>query len=267
MVNGISILQGMTINLLAVTGLFVAVWMVSVLKRDAGIVDRVWGPGFILVALLTAFWGAGWSGRKVLILLPVAVWGIRLSRHIWRRSRGKPEDFRYRVFREKGGERFWLTSLWNIFLLQAGLLFVIALPLMTAQMVPAPREVTGFDLAGIVLWTAGFLMEALADAQLSSFLSDPDNTGKVMRYGLWRYSRHPNYFGECLIWWGFFLIALSVPCGYLSLPGPLLITVLLLKVSGVPMLEKGLAARREGYAQYVRDTPAFIPLHRRWGRR
>lgn len=246
------------ISFMAVLAFFFAVWVLSLVLTDASIVDRFWGLGFILIAVLTAILGEGWIGRKILMTLPVMAWGLRLSLHLHFRNRGKGEDFRYQVFRQRS-KQFWLTSLWNVFGLQAVLCWIIAWPLVWGMGTAGANRLTWTDTIGMAVWMAGFVMEAVADAQLRSFLRFPENHGKVMRTGLWACCRHPNYFGESLIWWGFFLMALSVPLGWLTLVSPAGITFLLVRISGVPMLENGLAERREGYHDYVRSTPAFIP--------
>lgn len=248
------------LNLAGVVLLFVLAWGMSVMLRNAGIADIFWGLGFVLVAWISAAAGDGWTGRKVLMTTLTTCWGVRLAVHILLRSRGRGEDRRYREFRRRGGERFWLTSLWNVFLLQAALLLVIAYPLVHAQALPGAERLLWTDVAGTVVWMVGFLFEALGDLQLKRFLEDPSNRGRVMRYGLWAWSRHPNYFGEALVWWGIFLIALSTPLGFVTVLGPALITFLLLKVSGVTLLESTLESRREGYTEYIRTTSAFLPL-------
>ena len=254
------LLSVLSVNLTGVVVLFVSAWALSVVLKNAGIIDVFWGLGFVLVAWLSAFTGDGWIGRKVLMTALTTFWGLRLAVHIFLRNRGKDEDPRYQAFRRRGGGRFWLTSLWNIFLLQAALLLVISFPLMYAQAVPGPNRLEWTDFAGASLWMIGFVFEALGDLQLKSFLSDPANRGRVMRYGLWAWTRHPNYFGETLVWWGIFLIALSTPYGAATVFGPAIITYLLLKVSGVTLLESALKTRRKGYAEYIRTTSAFFPL-------
>jgi len=247
------------LNFLLTLALFSAVWFLSVLLTNAGIVDVFWGLGFVLIAWASALFGYGDLYRKVLLTTLTTAWGVRLAVHIFLRSRGKGEDFRYQKFRENGGENFWWMSLITIFWLQALLCFVIALPLQVGQAVPTAAPLGWVEILGVVIWTGGFLTEALADFQLKAFVDDPENKGKVMNKGLWRYSRHPNYFGECVVWWGIFLIVLPVPGGIYAIIGPALITFLLLKVSGVTMLEAGLKSRREGYEEYVKSTSAFVP--------
>lgn len=255
----LSILELIALNFVLALALFSAVWFLSVLRTDASVVDIFWGPGFVLLAGSSALFGTGDLDRSVLLTTLTTVWGVRLAVHIFRRSRGKGEDFRYRQFRENGGRNFWWTSLIYIFWLQAALCFVVALPLQIGQAVPTDAPLGATEWVGVLIWIAGFIVEVLADVQLGAFLADPENRGTAMKYGLWRYSRHPNYFGECLVWWGIFLIALPVPGGVYTVAGPLLVTFLLLKVSGVTLLEEGLKTRREGYAEYMESTSAFVP--------
>lgn len=233
-------------------------WLASVRLRDASIVDVMWGPGFVLVALVAARLGTGEPARRLLVVLLVGVWGLRLALHIFARNRGKGEDYRYRAMRERRGPRFVWLSAFTVFGLQGALLLFIAMPLAAAALPGAPFPGL-FDIAGAALFTAGFLCEAVADAQLARFKADPANRGRVCDVGLWRYSRHPNYFGDAVLWWGLYLIACAVPAGALTLASPLLMTVLLLKVSGVALLERGLAASKPGYADYIARTSAFVP--------
>jgi steroid 5-alpha reductase family enzyme len=186
-------------------------------------------------------------------------WGVRLALHIGFRKRGKGEDFRYAAMREQHGAAFPLRSLFTVFLLQAALIWLIAAPVQVGQMAREPSGLTVLDLVGVAVWLLGFAFEALADRQLGTFLADPANRGKVMDRGLWRYSRHPNYFGDSLAWWGIFLVAAATPWGWTTLFGPLLMTYFLMKVSGVPLLERALAERREGYREYMASTSAFVP--------
>ncbi len=248
----------MVVTLVIVSGA-VALWGYSLRRRDASIVDSFWGPGFAVVALIGAVAGGGAPPRRLLLLVLVSIWGIRLGAHIYRRNRGKGEDFRYRAMRERAGGRFALASLVTVFLLQAALLLVIALPLVAAAAAPAPAALGAFDLAGVALWLIGFLFEAVGDAQLARFRADPASRGQVMDRGLWRLTRHPNYFGDATLWWGFYLIAAAVPAARWTAVGPLLMTFLLVRVSGVALLEQGMAERRPGYRDYVLRTSAFFP--------
>ncbi len=235
-----------------------ALWGLSLRRRDASIADVFWGPGFLLVAGLGAWLGTAPLARRLLVLALVAVWAVRLALHIGARSRGRGEDYRYREMRARHGARFGMVSLFSVFLLQGALLWVVALPLMVAQSAPAPARLGLWDLAGALLWATGFLFEAVADRQLALFRAR-GGPGRVMDRGLWRYSRHPNYFGEAVLWWGLFLLAAGTAGGGWTIVAPLLMTFLLLRVSGVALLERGMA-QRPGWAEYAARTSAFVPL-------
>ena len=243
----------------AALGFMVLVWLLSVVKRDASIVDIFWGLGFALIAWISYLVAGGSPPRKLLIAGLTTLWGVRLAAHIFWRSRGKGEDRRYQAWRARYGESFWWVSLFTVFGLQALLLWVISLVLQVGQLSPTPEELGWLDGLGAALWATGFAFEAIGDRQLLRFKADPANRGKVMDRGLWAYSRHPNYFGECLVWWGIFLITLSTPGSAWSVVSPLTITFLLLKVSGVTLLEKTILETRPEYRDYMERTSAFIP--------
>ncbi|HSO20119.1 MAG TPA: DUF1295 domain-containing protein, partial [Desulfosarcina sp.] len=190
------------INLAAVFGMMTIGWIVSVTRRNVTIVDSLWGLGFVVVATATHWMGGGYPGRSLLILLLTAVWGLRLSTYLTWRNWGKAEDHRYGQWRRASGSSFWLVSLFKVFWLQALFLWVISLVLQKAQLAAEPNRLTGLDLLGTLVWTAGFVFEAVGDRQLARFKADPANRGRVMDRGLWAWTRHPNYFGEFLIWWG-----------------------------------------------------------------
>jgi steroid 5-alpha reductase family enzyme len=240
-------------------GLLVLVWLASLARRDASIVDVFWGPGFVASAWVYAALGDGWAPRAMLALALVSLWGLRLAAHILWRSRGKPEDYRYQEMREKYGKRFWWVSLFTVFLFQGLLMWLISVPLLQAIRAPQPAGWTAFDLAALVLFVVGFFFETVGDLQLARFRSDTGNRGRVLRTGLWRYTRHPNYFGDAVVWWSFFVLALGTPGSLWTLYSPLLMTLLLLKVSGVGLLEKKLSRTRSEYADYVASTNAFVP--------
>jgi steroid 5-alpha reductase family enzyme len=237
----------------------VTLWAVSLWRRDASIVDPWWGPGFVLIAAVVAVLGDGATPRRVLVPLLVAAWGLRLGTHLLWRARGKGEDFRYRAMRKAWGPRFPAVSLVTVFLLQGLLMWIVSLPVQIAVNARAPAELGVLDIAGIALWAVGLTFEAVGDWQLARFKGDPANRERVMDEGLWRYTRHPNYFGDCCVWWGIFVIALATPGSAWTIIGPLAMTVLLVRVSGVPMLERSLRRRRPGYEAYVRRTSAFVP--------
>lgn len=237
----------------------IALWLRSLRLRDASIVDSWWGPAFVLVAALGAGFGAGALERRLLVFALVALWGIRLGLHIHRRNAGKGEDYRYRAMRERHGERFGRQSLWRVFLLQASLALVIAAPLVRAATAAEPVRLGPFDVAGALLFAVGFLFEAVGDRQLARFKADPAQRGQVMDRGLWRYTRHPNYFGDATLWWGLWLIQAPTAGGLWTAIGPALMSFLLVRVSGAALLEKGLTKSKPAYADYVRRTSAFVP--------
>jgi len=239
---------------------FSTLWLVSLALRDASIVDVFWGLGFVVVGayylttLSTAPTTRGW-----LVISLVTLWGLRLSIHIGVRNAGAGEDFRYRKWREEAGSNFWWVSYFKVFLLQAVVLWVVSSPVLLAQRGAEPRAWSLLDVVALTIWIVGFQFEIVADWQLMRFKKDPAATGQVLQSGLWAMSRHPNYFGEALLWWGIGLLAFPTG-GWLSLIGPAMITYLLIKVSGVAMLDAALEERRVGYAEYIRSTPAFLPL-------
>lgn len=240
----------------AILALFTLLWVVSLGLRDSSIVDPFWGPAFLLATVIYFFAAGGATPRRLIVLAIVAVWALRLALHIYTRNRGHGEDPRYQEFRRQGGASYWWISFFRVFLLQAILAWIISAPLLAAEVPDAPLG--PLDYAGIALWAAGFLFEAIGDAQLRAFRADPASKGQVLRTGLWAWTRHPNYFGEAVLWWGYFVIALASG-GWWTVFAPALMTFLLVRVSGVALLERGLASRRPGYADYIRDVPAFIP--------
>jgi steroid 5-alpha reductase family enzyme len=251
-------LEVMAASALAITGLMLAAWAVSLVRRDASVVDVFWGLGFVLVAWVALAVGDGYTGRKILVTALVSAWGLRLAVYLFLRNAGKGEDFRYRRMRARHGPRFWLISLFTVFLLQGALMFAVSLPVQAAN-VAGPGYFTWLDGLGAAVWLAGLLFEAVGDWQLARFKADPANAGRVMDRGLWAWTRHPNYFGDSLVWWGIFLVAASNPVHLWAVAGPLLMTFLLVRVSGVALLERSLVRRRPGYDEYIARTSAFIP--------
>lgn len=238
---------------------FSVLWVVSLFIGNAGIVDIFWGPGFVLVGVASLLGLPGNPTARGLLVVGLAtIWAARLALHIGIRNAGAGEDFRYRKWREEAGAAFWWISYFKVFLLQAVLLWIASSPLLLAQRPGPAAGLTALDGLGIALFVFGFGFETIADWQLARFKQDPNNHGQVMRAGLWSRSRHPNYFGESVLWWGLGLLALPVG-SWLALLGPLLMTFMLIKVSGVAMLDAALIERRPGYADYVRSTPAFFP--------
>lgn len=246
-------------NLAWVMVMMVLVWFMSVRLKDVSIVDIFWGLGFVLIAWRTCLLSDGYALRQFLMTALTTVWGVRLSWYLHGRKRGMGEDPRYTAMREGWGANFWWVSLFTVFTLQGLLLWVIALTLQVGLSAPVPSTITLFDRAGFVLWLIGFGFEAVADHQMAHFKKDPANRGKIMRSGLWGYSRHPNYFGEALMWWGIYLIAISVPGSFWTIVSPVLITFLLLKVSGVSLLEKAMLEKGPEYRDYMESTSGFFP--------
>ena len=239
-------------------------WTWSLGRRDASVADIWWGPGFALLAWLYVALLPPLTSRPILIALLLTIWGVRLGAHIHRRHRGKGEDPRYEAMRAARGSSFWWRSLFLVFWLQATLLWFVALPVWAAARAVGPGHGTITDVAGLMLFTTGFAFEAIGDAQLTRFRANPVNRGRVLDTGLWRYTRHPNYFGDAVLWWGVYLIAASVPHAWLTLLSPVLMTVLLVRVSGVALLEASLKTRKPAYADYVTRTSAFVPWFPRW---
>jgi steroid 5-alpha reductase family enzyme len=242
-------------SLAVLCGMGLTLWPVSIWRKNAGIVDSLWSL-FFVAAAVTAFLSVEEpSGRAWMVVGLVTIWGVRLAVHIGWRNHGKAEDHRYQAIR-RNNEPFWIKSLYIVFLLQAGLAWLVSLPLHAAVL--GPRPLHYFDWAGLIFFSMGLFFEAVGDFQLARFKADPSNKGKVLQTGLWRYTRHPNYFGDFCVWWGFYLMACAAG-GWWSFPAPLLMTFLLLRVSGVRLLEKDIGQRRPDYAAYIQRTNAFFP--------
>jgi steroid 5-alpha reductase family enzyme len=229
----------------------------SLIKKRNDIADVFWGLGFVLIAWLSFFLTEFQNSRGLLVNILVTIWGLRLVIHIYSRHRGKGEDFRYKAWRESWGEWFFVRSYLQVFILQAAFLFLIAIPVIWANFYPQPLGL--FDFIGVVIWIFGFGFEVIGDWQLRKFTKQPTNKGKLIQTGLWKFSRHPNYFGEVVLWCGIFCIALSIPFGFASIFSPILITILILFVSGVPMLEKKYENNPE-FIEYKRKTSMFFPM-------
>jgi steroid 5-alpha reductase family enzyme len=246
-------------NFGAVLAMMLMGWIISLIYRNVTIVDSLWGLGFVLIAWITCSLSDGFYGRKVLITALVSLWGLRLFLHLSWRNWGHGEDPRYGSWRKESGDRFWLVSLFKVFILQAIFLWAIALALQWGQLSSQPERLTWLDYLGLALWMIGFFFEAVGDWQLARFKANPSNKGLVMDQGLWEYSRHPNYFGETLIWWGIFLITLATPGSWWTIISPIIITVVLLKMTGVTLMEKTIVHTRPGYSEYIAKTNAFLP--------
>jgi steroid 5-alpha reductase family enzyme len=237
-------------------GMMLLVWLLSIPLKDVSIVDIFWGLGFVLVAWVTF----AQTGDTSELLLPVLVtiWGLRLAGYLLYRNWGESEDKRYAEMREKHGSRFPLVSLFTVFGLQAVVMWVVSLPLQGG--VGQPILNNALLYASIAVWAAGLFFEAVGDWQLAAFKADPSNEGEVLDSGLWRYTRHPNYFGDFCVWWGHFGIAISAGAPWWTVVGPVVMSITLLKFSGVGLLEKTLEKSKPGYRDYIERTSAFIPL-------
>ena len=238
-------------------------WLLSLPLRNVSLVDSLWSLKFLLCGLVYAGLSAASGPRATLLLVLLALWALRLAGHITWRNLGHGEDRRYQAIRRNNEPGFAWKSLYIVFGLQAVLAWVISLPLLAAA--NSTRPLGLLDAVGVALWLLGFVFEAGGDLQLARFKADPANAGRVMDRGFWRYTRHPNYFGDFCVWWGFYALALSAG-GWWSIAGPLLMSALLMKVSGVTLLEKDIGERRPAYADYIRRTPAFFPGRRKMDR-
>jgi steroid 5-alpha reductase family enzyme len=232
-------------------------FLVSLIKKRNDIADIGWGLGFVALSWLGLFL-SDFSIRACIVNTLVTVWGSRLAWHIYTRNRNKKEDYRYLAWRKEWGRWFYIRSYFQVFLLQGVFLFLIVLPVLYIN---ASGYITFqmTDIIGLVVWSIGFYFESMGDRQLKQFVSNPTNKGKIMDQGLWRYSRHPNYFGEVTQWWGIFFIAISIPGALFTIIGPLTITILILFVSGIPLLEKKYAGRPD-FEKYKKQTSIFFPL-------
>ncbi|MEO8696030.1 MAG: DUF1295 domain-containing protein [Acidimicrobiales bacterium] len=243
----------------AVIVLFVITWAVSVPLRNASIVDVVWGLSFCVIAWTARVVAGGYAPRQNLLVGLVSVWGLRLGAYLLWRNAGKGEDFRYAAMRRHAGPSFTRRSLVTVFLLQAVMAWIVSLPVQVGQAARSPRSLGWLSAVGVAIWFVGVAMESVGDGQLARFKADPRNAGKVMDRGLWRYTRHPNYFGDFCVWWGIFLVAAEARPAWITVIGPLVMSILLLRVSGVALLERTIVKRRPEYAQYIARTSAFFP--------
>ena len=244
---------------LVVLVLMTLLWLVSLMLKNSSIVDIFWGTGFVVTT-----WAAflltpdGFAARKLLVSVLATVWGLRLSLHILTRNWGKPEDFRYQAWRKQAGTAWWWRSFFKVFLLQGILMWIIGAPLVAAQTGAASNALTWLDDLAILVWAIGFFFEAVGDWQLARFRANPANKGKLMNTGVWRYTRHPNYFGDATQWWAYYLIAAAAG-GFWTIFSPIIMTGLLMRVSGITLLEKTLKETKPGYKEYVETTSEFVP--------
>ena len=241
---------------IAASALLFLTWAISLPAKDASIVDVAWGLGFVVIGWVT-FAQFPDDPLSIIPLAMVTIWGLRLGIYIGLRKRGKGEDYRYKSIRDKAPDTFPRDSLFKVFLLQALLLWLVSLPLQMGIAAP-PSGVNVLVFSGILLWTIGFFFESVGDWQLARFKANPENQGKVMDQGLWRYTRHPNYFGDFCVWWGIYFLALAGGHWW-TVVGPLVMTALLMRISGAALLEKTIGRRRPGYDEYAARTNAFFP--------
>lgn len=245
--------------LLMIMILMTIIWITSIILKNVSIVDLFWGLGFVLTAGFYFISTEGLGSRKVILLILVSIWGLRLSGYLTWRNLGKGEDYRYKQFRSKYGEkRYWWISFFQTFLLQGILMWLISVPLLGAQYFGSDKGLGILDYAGIVLWITGFIFEAGGDYQLARFKANPSNKGKVLSSGLWHCTRHPNYFGDSAVWWGYGLICLAAG-SILPVICSFLMTALIIKVSGVALLEKNLKDKKPEYKEYIENTSSFFP--------
>jgi steroid 5-alpha reductase family enzyme len=260
-------LQFYGIGALAILGMMLALWLLSLTLKNSSIVDIFWGAGFVISNwIYFALTPDGSMVRKWLILVLATIWGLRLTLYILWRNWGKGEDFRYQKWRQEAGGNWWWYSFFKVFLLQGVLMWIISAPLLAAQISAAPDGLVWLDYLAILVWGVGFFFESVGDWQLARFKADPANKGKLLNRGVWRYTRHPNYFGDATQWWAFYLVALAGG-GWWTIFSPIIMTFFLRAVSGVTMLEKTLKNTKPGYEEYIATTNAFIPWIPRKGRK
>lgn len=234
-------------------------WIWSIIIKNVSIVDIFWGFGFVAVNALYVLVSGELNDRKILILILVTIWGLRLAIYLASRNIGKGEDFRYQEFRRNYGEdRYWWFSYFQTFLLQGILIMIVSLPLLGISASKDSGDLNLLDYLGILVWLVGFAFEAGGDYQLSRFKRDAGNRGKVLNRGFWKYTRHPNYFGDAAVWWAYALFSIAAG-SYWQVIGSVVMTLLIIKVSGVALLEKSLKDSKPQYKEYIRNTSSFIP--------
>jgi steroid 5-alpha reductase family enzyme len=235
-----------------------AIFKLAITFKRNDIVDIAWGAGFIVVTLISQLVAPSFELRRVVIDSLVIVWGLRLAIHIHVRNKGKEEDFRYANWRKEWGKYWVIRTYFQVFMIQGFFMLIISFPIYGNQSLDA-KPLNILDFIGIALWIIGFYFESVGDYQLLKFKKNPENKGKIMTTGVWRYTRHPNYFGETTLWWGIFLLAVNTSSGWINIISPFTITFLLLLVSGIPMLEKKYKDHAD-FMEYAQKTSAFIPL-------
>lgn len=234
-------------------------WIISIRINNVSIVDIFWGIGFIVVSGIYLYFDEEIRARDIMVFVLVAIWGLRLSLYLLLRNYGKPEDFRYQEFRKKyGAHRYWWFSFFQVFLLQGALITIISLPLLGVILHTRTDELNFIDVLGIGAWIIGFMFETVGDYQLMKFKSNISNKGKVLDTGLWKYTRHPNYFGDAAVWWAFGLFAIAAGA-YWYIVGSIIMTYLIVRISGVALLEESLRGKKPEYKDYITRTSSFFP--------
>jgi len=234
-------------------------WIWSVFIKNVSIIDIFWGLGFVIVNMFYACMSGDLTARKLLVLILVSIWGLRLAIYLAIRNTGKGEDFRYQEFRKNYGPKsYWWFSFFQTFLLQAVLIMVISLPLLGINTSSSSGALNGLDYLGILVWLIGFIFEAGGDYQLMRFKQNPKNKGNILDVGFWKFSRHPNYFGDSAVWWSYAIFSIASGC-YWQIIGSIIMTLLILKVSGVSLLEKSLKDTKPLYRDYIKKTNSFLP--------
>jgi steroid 5-alpha reductase family enzyme len=243
-----------------VMSIYMTLWYITALiKKRNDVADIAWGLGFLVVAWVSFFSGEKIFDQGALVTILVSIWALRLSGHIYLRNRGKKEDYRYEAWRKEWGKWFYIRTFLQVFVLQGILLLLIASPIIIGNTYRESAVLNPLNILGILIWIVGFFLEVTGDIQLSRFIQNKTNKGKLLTTGLWKYSRHPNYFGEVTQWWGIWIIILSGPFGWWGVIGPLTITFLILKVSGIPLLEEKME-KHPDFKEYKKRTSMFIPL-------
>lgn len=251
----------LTINFALAMAAVLLLWLISIPIRDASIIDMFFAVILMIIAVSSFLIGNGAEPRKQLILVLVCLWGLRLTIHLIKRNWGHGEDVRYTKLRSwvKDDRSFYWLSLRKVFLLQGVVLWLASLPLQVATIYPQPAQLGWAAFAGTALWAVGFVFETVADFQLTRFRADPAKKGTILNTGLWKYSRHPNYFGELCVWWGLFLVACDNPVGLLTIIGPIIYSYLVINITGQRTLDKKLAKEKPGYKAYMDTTNGLIP--------
>jgi len=237
----------------------ILLWILSVYLKNASIVDIFWGSGFVIVNAVYFFYQDVVYTRHIILIGLVTLWGLRLSIYLAYRNIGKGEDFRYQEFRRKyGTHRYWWVSFFQVFLLQGVLILIVSLPLLGSNNYTQSNQISWIDYVAILVWIIGFIFESVGDYQLTKFKSNLSNKGKVLNTGLWKYTRHPNYFGDAAIWWGYALFCASSGI-YWPILGSVAMTFLIIKISGVSLLEDSLKDKKPEYQNYMKQTSSFFP--------